>query len=142
MIKKQKTYSSEPLTMNSSTVTPQLKAEVRREIDCEKHTNNSTVLTLVSNSSRFMLCNDCVIEYFTCRQKVQHRFGSLITIPPNVTFSFSLSTNYIVPPQLQTDIELITETDVHVLYSIRGSLTSSKASGGLDFGRVEYIAFC
>ena len=43
MIKKQKTYSSEPLTMNSGTVTPQLGAQVWREIDCEKHKNNSKV---------------------------------------------------------------------------------------------------
>ena len=46
-------------------------------------------------------------------------------------------------PQLQIDIELITEADVHdVLYGSRGSLIPSKASGGLNFGLVEYVAFC
>jgi hypothetical protein len=47
-----------------------------------------------------------------------------------------------VSPQVQTDIELMTEVDVHELYSSRGSLTSSKTSGGLNFGQVEYIVFC
>jgi len=35
MIQKQKNYSSEPLTTNSDTITPQLRAEVSRKIDCK-----------------------------------------------------------------------------------------------------------
>jgi len=45
----------------SGTVT----AELRWEIDCGIHKNDSRVLTLVSKPAHCMLCNICVIEYCT-----------------------------------------------------------------------------
>ena len=44
--------------------------------------------------------------------------------------------------QLKPYIEHKTEADVHELYSIRSGLTASKATGGIHFGRLEYIYLC